>query len=68
MYHSKEFYQEGLCAMWDAYQTYQPDKGSFGTYFNYMIRNRIIDLMRKNRLDKDHDEYFYHEETKSHES
>ncbi|MBP1970767.1 hypothetical protein J2Z83_002903 [Virgibacillus natechei] len=33
-----------------------------------MIRNRIIDLMRKNRLDKDHDEYFYHEETKSHES
>ncbi|MBP1970758.1 RNA polymerase sigma factor (sigma-70 family) [Virgibacillus natechei] len=66
--HHEEFYQEGLYAMWEAYQTYQLDKGSMGTYFNYMIRNRIIDLMRKNRLDRDHDTFFYHEETKRYES
>ncbi|WP_373893778.1 sigma factor [Virgibacillus sp. CBA3643] len=55
----KEFYQKGLCSMWQAYQTYQLDKGSIGTYFNYMVRNRIIDLMRKKWLDKDHDTFFY---------
>ncbi|TFJ92127.1 sigma-70 family RNA polymerase sigma factor [Lentibacillus salicampi] len=43
----KEFYQEGLVAMWRAYENYQPDKGPMATYFNYIIRNRMIDLMRK---------------------
>ncbi|MEC5425299.1 sigma-70 family RNA polymerase sigma factor [Virgibacillus sp. C22-A2] len=43
----KEYFQEGLCAMWNAYQTYQPDKGVLSTYFNYTIRNRIIDLLRQ---------------------
>ncbi|MBM7599038.1 RNA polymerase sigma factor (sigma-70 family) [Virgibacillus halotolerans] len=43
----REFYQEGMVAMWNAYESYQPDKGPLSTYFNYMIRNRMIDLMRK---------------------
>lgn len=43
----RDFYQEGLCAMWNAYETYQPDKGPMATYFNYIIRNRLIDLLRK---------------------
>ncbi|RYG71357.1 sigma-70 family RNA polymerase sigma factor [Lentibacillus lipolyticus] len=43
----QEFFQEGLVAMWRAYETYQPDKGPMATYFNYAIRNRLIDLMRK---------------------
>ncbi|GAB4074293.1 hypothetical protein GCM10028778_17960 [Barrientosiimonas marina] len=43
----QEFFQEGLIAMWNAYEKYQPDKGPMATYFNYMIRNRLIDLMRK---------------------
>lgn len=43
----KEFYQEGLIAMWSAYKNYQPDKGPLATYFNYIIRNRLIDLIRK---------------------
>ncbi|MCM3739757.1 sigma-70 family RNA polymerase sigma factor [Oceanobacillus luteolus] len=45
--HHQEFYQEGLIAMWSAYKNYQPDKGPLSTYFNYMIRNRLIDLIRK---------------------
>ncbi|MFC4022323.1 sigma-70 family RNA polymerase sigma factor [Oceanobacillus longus] len=44
---SREFYTEGLYAMWMAYKKYQPDKGPLATYFNYTIRNRLIDLLRK---------------------
>ena len=44
---SREFYTEGLYAMWIAYKKYQPDKGPLATYFNYTIRNRLIDLLRK---------------------
>ncbi|GAQ18283.1 RNA polymerase sigma factor [Oceanobacillus picturae] len=43
----KEYFQEGLCAMWNAYETYEPDKGPMATYFNYTIRNRLVDLARK---------------------
>ncbi|ASN04245.1 sigma-70 family RNA polymerase sigma factor [Virgibacillus necropolis] len=43
----QEFFQEGLCAMWNAYETYNPDKGTLATYFNYTIRNRLIDILRK---------------------
>ncbi|TFJ91220.1 sigma-70 family RNA polymerase sigma factor [Lentibacillus salicampi] len=43
----QEFFQEGLVAMWNAYENYQPDQGPMATYFNYTIRNRMIDLIRK---------------------
>lgn len=49
----QEFYQEGIVAMWNAYETYQPDKGPLSTYFNYIIRNRMIDLMRKSTRDQE---------------
>lgn len=49
----QEFYQEGIVAMWNAYETYQPDKGPLSTYFNYTIRNRMIDLMRKSTRDQE---------------
>lgn len=41
-----ELFQEGLIAMWKAYETYQPDKGPMATYFNHMIRYRLIDHIR----------------------
>ncbi|WP_174614720.1 sigma-70 family RNA polymerase sigma factor [Virgibacillus ihumii] len=43
----EEFFQEGLIAMWNAYEKYQPDKGPMATYFNCIIRNRLIDHLRK---------------------
>ncbi|UJL45782.1 sigma-70 family RNA polymerase sigma factor [Virgibacillus sp. NKC19-16] len=49
----QEFYTEGLVAMWNAYEKYQPDKGPMATYFNYTIRNRMIDLMRKQNREQD---------------
>ena len=45
------FYQEGLCALWHAYETYQPNKGPMSTYFNFVIKNRLIDLIRKESRD-----------------
>lgn len=43
----QDFFQEGLVALWNAYETHQPDKGPMATYFNYTIRNRLIDKIRK---------------------
>ncbi|WP_029270227.1 sigma-70 family RNA polymerase sigma factor [Virgibacillus alimentarius] len=60
----KEFYQEGLVAMWNAYEKYEPDKGPLATYFNYSIRNRMIDLMRKKARALRNDEVFIEEEKK----
>lgn len=50
-----EFFQEGLIGMWKAYEQYQPNKGPLGTYFNFMIRNRLIDSIRKEsrRMEKE---------------
>lgn len=45
-YHN-EFYVEGMYAMWIAYKKYQPDKGPLSTYFNYHIRNHLIDTLRQ---------------------
>lgn len=43
----EEYFQEGLCALWSAYESYHPNKGPMTTYFNFIIRNRLIDLIRK---------------------
>src|SRR5699024_8123708 len=43
----QEFLQIDLTSLWQAYKAYQPDKGPMSTYFNYMIRNRLIDQLRQ---------------------
>ncbi|PAV28414.1 hypothetical protein CIL05_17425 [Virgibacillus profundi] len=54
----KEFYVEGLYAMWMAHKKYQPDKGPLSTYFNYTIRHRLIDMLRKKAREQYKDEAF----------
>ncbi|SFD87923.1 RNA polymerase sigma factor, sigma-70 family [Lentibacillus persicus] len=49
----QEFYSEGLVAMWNAYEKYQPDKGPMATYFNFIIRNRMIDMIRKRQKEQE---------------
>ncbi|MFC3041454.1 sigma-70 family RNA polymerase sigma factor [Virgibacillus xinjiangensis] len=58
----KEYFQEGLCAMWNAYERYEPDKGPMATYFNYMIRNRLIDRLRKDIREQEKLESYIQEE------
>lgn len=42
-----DFFQEGLFALWNAYEKYEPNKGPMSTYFNYIIEKRLIDKIRK---------------------
>ncbi|MFD1362394.1 sigma-70 family RNA polymerase sigma factor [Lentibacillus salinarum] len=58
-----EYYQEGLVAMWNAYEKYEPDKGPLATYFNYTIRNRLIDLMRKQNREHEKDAIYLQEQS-----
>ena len=43
------FYTEGIFALWQAYRDFDPTKGNPGTYLNYRIRYRLIDLIRKKK-------------------
>jgi len=43
----QEFYQIGLTSLCEAYTKYQPSKGPMSTYFNCIIRNRLIDHIRQ---------------------
>ncbi|SHG03855.1 sigma-70 family RNA polymerase sigma factor [Ornithinibacillus halophilus] len=45
-----EYYTEGLHAMWLAYKKYEPNKGPMSTYFNYTIRQRLIDKIRRDEI------------------
>lgn len=47
----EEFYSEGMIALWQAYKDFDHTKGSIGTYLNYRIRFRLIDLIRKKTRD-----------------
>src|SRR5690625_4538426 len=42
-----DFYSEGIVALWNAYQEYDETRGNLGTFVNYKIRFRLIDLLRK---------------------
>jgi RNA polymerase sigma factor (sigma-70 family) len=57
-----EFYVEGLYAMWVAYKKYQPDKGPLATYFNFAIRNRLIDTIRSKSREQKISEAFAQQE------
>lgn len=51
-----EFYTEGIFALWKAYREFDAAKGNLGTYLNYRIRYRLIDLIRKKTRDIEHAE------------
>lgn len=42
-----DFYSEGIIALWEAYRDYDSERGNIGTFVNYKIRFRLIDLLRK---------------------
>ena len=52
----EQFFQEGIIALWNAYHQYDKTKGEFGTYLNYTIRYRLLDLLRKKMRTQNKDE------------
>jgi len=59
-----EFYAEGLVALWQAYKSFDDTKGDIGTYLNYRIRYRMLDLLRKKLRDQEKEEAAVSEMTK----
>lgn len=57
-----EYFQEGLVAMWKAYENYNPDKGPLATYMNFEIRNRIVNVFHKSILEKKYMEQLGHQQ------
>lgn len=57
-----EYYTEGLYGLWQAYKKYKPDKGPMATYFNYMIRYRLLDKIRYGETDSTKQENVTQEE------
>lgn len=47
-----DYFQEGLVAMWRAYENYNPDKGLLTTYMNFQIRNRLVDVLRQSIVER----------------
>lgn len=61
----EEFYSEGILALWQAYQTFDQRKGKIGTYLNYRIRFRLIDLLRSKIRHDNNSEIIIQEEIKN---
>ncbi|MEN1969853.1 sigma-70 family RNA polymerase sigma factor [Lentibacillus sp. N15] len=57
----QEFYQEGLYALWQAYQTFQPNKSKLSTYLHSMIHNHLIDVLRKQECQQRYDRLYIRE-------
>jgi len=42
----QKFYRKELDSIWNAYGKHEPDNGPLATYFNYTIKNHLINLNR----------------------
>jgi RNA polymerase sigma factor (sigma-70 family) len=43
----KEFYQEGVIALWRAVETYNEERGKFSTYAYFLVEKALLSLIRK---------------------
>src|SRR5699024_10416376 len=59
----EEFYTEGILALWNAYKEYDETKAKIGTFLNYRIRYRLLDLLRKKLREQELTEEMKHEES-----
>ncbi len=49
-----EFYSEGVIALWQAYKDFDATRGTnIGTFINFRIRYRLVDLLRKKLRDEE---------------
>ncbi|OLO38921.1 hypothetical protein BTR23_10265 [Alkalihalophilus pseudofirmus] len=51
-----DYYQVGLIALWEAYERYNPEKGSFATFAIFTVRGRLLTMLQKEKsyTDKHH--------------
>lgn len=58
-----EFYSEGIIALWKGFKNHDETKGNVGTFLNYQIRYRLMDLLRKKTRADHRDERACHGES-----
>ena len=58
----EDFYSEGILALWRAYEEYDEVKGDIGTFINFRIRYRLLDLLRKKIREQEAKEKIIYEE------
>lgn len=59
----EDFYSEGIIALWKAYEEYDEVKGDIGTFINFRIRYRLLDLLRKKIREQEKEEQIVYEES-----
>ncbi|WP_208586205.1 sigma-70 family RNA polymerase sigma factor [Gracilibacillus suaedae] len=58
-----EFYQEGLIALWNAFQNYDPSKSKFSTFAYYGITRSFINKIRKDNRERDQFQRWFNQVT-----
>ncbi|MEI3608503.1 sigma-70 family RNA polymerase sigma factor [Pseudogracilibacillus sp. SO10305] len=56
-----EYYTEGMLALWQAYKEFDDTKGNIGTFINYKIRFKLLDLLRKKVRTQEKDTHYIEE-------
>ncbi len=56
----KDFYQEGVIALWRAKQSYDPTKGEFSTYAYFLIQKAFFTIIRKENKRKEKQQQYMH--------
>ena len=49
----ESFYAEGMIALWQAFESYNPERGQLNAHLNATINFHFIDLIRKNKRESD---------------
>ncbi|WP_226037833.1 sigma-70 family RNA polymerase sigma factor [Aquibacillus saliphilus] len=54
----KEFYQEGVIAMWRAVETYDETRGKFSSYAYFLIEKALLSLIRQRNRQSEKDNLY----------
>ncbi|MRH41096.1 sigma-70 family RNA polymerase sigma factor [Aquibacillus halophilus] len=54
----KEFYQEGVIAIWRAVETYDENRGKFSSYAYFLIEKGLLSLIRQRNRQVEKDNYY----------
>ncbi|SDJ97801.1 sigma-70 family RNA polymerase sigma factor [Sediminibacillus albus] len=54
----KEFYQEGMIALWEAVESYNAKRGKFSSYAYFRIEKAMLSLIRKRNRQKENEQAY----------
>ncbi|MBU8905942.1 sigma-70 family RNA polymerase sigma factor [Desertibacillus haloalkaliphilus] len=57
-----DFYQQGLIGLWEAYERFDPEKGSFATFAIASVRGKMLSLLAKETRYEEHHQFAIEDE------